>query len=105
MFIGAAPAGAAFDAMVRQRPPPAAGSHARPGRGRAARRTACCRPAGGRHPAAAPGPAPRRRPPDGQPPSDPGKLPPEQAEAGLPDVEGGGGIAAVPAGPTEPGAA
>ena len=104
VFIGAAPAGTAFDAMVAREtapaaaaPPAAAPPAAQPASGPQADAAAPPPPAGtgGTPPA----------PPDGQPPSDPNKLPSTPAEAGLPDVEGGGGIAAVPAGPTEPGGA
>ena len=89
----------------------------RDGRARDGRRRAAAAPPAAAPPAAQPdvragrpSPARRRRrpparPPDGQPPSDPNKLPTTPAEAGLPDVEGGGGVTAVPAGPTEPGGA
>ena len=92
------------DGRARDRPR-AAGRHARP----AAAAPPAAQPSAGPQADATPPPpgaggAPPA-PPDGQPPSDPGKLPSSPAEAGLPDVEGGGGIAAVPAGPTEPGAA
>jgi len=105
VFIGAAPSGTAFDAMVARETasappaavPPAAAPAAQPASGPSADPAAPPPPpgTGGTPPA----------PPDGQPPSDPDKLPSTPAEAGLPEVEGGGGIAAVPAGPTEPGGA
>jgi hypothetical protein len=101
VFIGAAPAGTAFDAMVaRETAPPAAAPPA-------AAPPAAQPAAGPQADAAAPPPpgGTGDTPPDGRPPSDPDKLPSTPAEAGLPDVEGGGGVAAVPAGPTEPGGA
>ena len=100
VFIGAAPAGTAFDAMVAREtaPPP-------PRRPRRPRRPRSPHPGRRPTPPRRRPPAPPAPPPDGQPPSDPNKLPSTPAEAGLPDVEGGGGVAAVPAGPTEPGGA
>ena len=102
VFIGAAPSGTAFDAMVARetasappapsRPPP----RPRPSPPRARRPTP-----------AAPRPARRYRRHAARPAGRaaaapiPNKLPSTPAEAGLPEVEGGGGIAAVPAGPTE----
>jgi len=105
VFIGAAPSGTAFDAMVARETasappaavPPAAAPAAQPASGPSAD------PAAPPPPAGAGGTPPA--PPDGQPPSDPDKLPSTAAEAGLPEVEGGGGITAVPAGPTEAGGA
>ncbi len=100
VFIGAAPAGTAFDAMVARE---TAGAAPPPQQAPAAPAPAPDAGTGGTSPspgAAAPPPA---VPPDGQQPPDPNRLPSTPAEAGLPDVEGGGGITAVPAGPAEEG--
>jgi hypothetical protein len=101
VLIGAAPAGTAFDAMVARE---TAGATPPPQPAPAAPGPAPDTGSGATSPspgAAAPPPA---VPPDGQQPPDPNRLPSTPAEAGLPDVEGGGGIAAVPAGPVEEGA-